>query len=179
MSQEFCPREGCPSMQWVLVVSASGSKECTTPWADTPRDGHWSGWYASYWNAFLLCKYAISQSVTLSKTSLTHTTLEINESIWGLVLPLDPPGVCYLGKHFAMSFSPLIHPLNSNQTYQNKFKLRIYCPSPPVVRWLFLIHVFLVFTAGHLDQPSHQCEGELSLSLSLSWYILLELRAGN
>ena len=26
-----------------------------TPWADTPLriDDHWSGWYASYWNAFL------------------------------------------------------------------------------------------------------------------------------
>ena len=23
------------------------------PWVDTPRDGHWSGRYTSYWNAFL------------------------------------------------------------------------------------------------------------------------------
>ena len=26
----------------------------TPPWADTLQDGYCSGWYASYWNAFLL-----------------------------------------------------------------------------------------------------------------------------
>ena len=55
-----------PSMQWVEVytspwedgVSAQGRQRSPrqTPPRQTllPRDGHWSGWYASYWNEFLL-----------------------------------------------------------------------------------------------------------------------------
>ena len=48
--QEFCPREaGCVS-QHALGQTPSPPSAC---W-DTPPDGHCSGRYASYWNAFSL-----------------------------------------------------------------------------------------------------------------------------
>ena len=35
----------------------------TPPQADLPEDGHCSGWYASYWNAFLFLKFYMSAQV--------------------------------------------------------------------------------------------------------------------
>ena len=164
-----------PSMQWVGVVSASGSKECTPPWADTPEmataaDGtHPIGIHSCY----LSRPRVPFQSVTLSKLSL-NTTLERNKSIGGLVLPPDPHAVCYLGKHFAVSFSPLIHPLNSYQTYQHKLKLRIIYPSPPVVRRLFRIRVFLVFTAGNFRSTFSSMWGGINPEFEMLWFIRVE-----
>ena len=71
--QEFCPREG-----WGVHP----------PWADPPRqtppsDGHCSGRYASYWNAFLL-----SVSVVWTQTVLLIGRAKL------LVLLMSMPGIC-------------------------------------------------------------------------------------
>ena len=75
--QEFCPRGVYPSMHWGRHPQADTHNPLgrhppwvNTPWAHThlgtpppvhagihtslPPGGHCSGWYASYWDAFLL-----------------------------------------------------------------------------------------------------------------------------
>ena len=72
-------------------VSASGSREnvCLwvqgvyTPWADTPcRDDHWSGRYASYWNAFLLTIKLYATSVILTTAAAADPERTINSFSW-------------------------------------------------------------------------------------------------
>ena len=60
-SVSHCVTGGGVSASGSRGVSASGSRGVYTPWTHTPlethppgRDGHWSGRYASYWDAFLL-----------------------------------------------------------------------------------------------------------------------------
>ena len=40
----------------------------TPPWADTTPDSHCCGWYASYWNAFLL----VSTYIVCERLSVMH-----------------------------------------------------------------------------------------------------------
>ena len=85
----FCSQDGvgvgmCVSQHALgggVSASGTGDARCpqadppppkqTPPWADNPlpRDGHWSGRYASYWNAFLLKKHLWS-----AKADSAHPT---------------------------------------------------------------------------------------------------------
>ena len=83
-----------PNMQWGKGMSTSGSGGCTPPWThpqadsldthtlytpswvDNPpphRDDHWSGRYASYWNAFLL----------LGQLYRNQMETEMDRLLWG------------------------------------------------------------------------------------------------
>ena len=57
-----------PSMHWSRHPPCPVHAGIHTPaWADRtpPPDGHCSGWYASYWNAFLFCIKLVSSPTSL------------------------------------------------------------------------------------------------------------------
>ena len=87
------------------VVSASGSRGCTSPGRHTPKqtspwtdpfppppDGHWSGRYASHWNAFLLesfLKLTVSSSYETNHTKSNAPLLQADTPTPGQTPP--PP----------------------------------------------------------------------------------------
>ena len=70
----YCPQRklGVGNVFGPVCDSVCRGQVCTPPWADTPQtdsplsspppDGHWSGRYASYWNAFLFCGYVYTNA---------------------------------------------------------------------------------------------------------------------
>ena len=79
----FCPQGGLyPSMQW-----ANPGRHTPPPpnpgRPPPPRDGHWSGRYVSYWNAFLFVKFyngylgEFSVQITTEKNVLKATIVKL------------------------------------------------------------------------------------------------------
>ena len=84
----FCPREAGGVSQHAMGRGCGNplvKPSCTdTPWADTPspRDRHRSGWYASYWNAFLFKIIFLTKIVDCSNAQIRSPSYIAFDTVW-------------------------------------------------------------------------------------------------